>query len=69
MRNWLLILQKKSLELKDSYLDRYRIVSNETSLIFNILKILLLKIILQYSEEADKEGVVSIAPEEGKKTF
>ena len=69
MRNWLLILQKESLELKDSYLDRYRIVSNETSLIFNILKIILLKIILQYSEEADKEGVVSIAPEEGKKTF
>ena len=52
---------KKSLELKDSYLDRYRIVSNETSLIFNILKIL-----LQYSEEVGKEEVVSIAPEEGK---
>ena len=49
---------KESLELEASYLDRYRIVSNETSLISNILEI---------PEEVDKEGVVSVAPWEGKK--
>ena len=49
---------KERLKPEESYLDRYRIVSNETSLISNILEI---------PEEADKEGVVSVAPEEGKK--
>ena len=39
---------KESLELEESHLDRYRIVSNETSLISNILKI---------PEEVDKEVV------------
>ena len=39
---------KESLELEESNLDRYRIVSNETSLISNILEI---------PEEVDKEGV------------
>ena len=49
---------KESLEPEESNLDRYRIVSNETSLISNILEI---------PEKVDKEGVVSIAPEEGKR--
>ena len=39
-------------------MDRYRIVvSNETSLV---------SIILEIPEEVDKEGVVSLAPGEGK---
>ena len=49
---------KESLEPEESYLDRYRIASNKTSLISNILEI---------PEEVDKEGVVSVAPREGKK--
>ena len=49
---------KESLEPEESYLDRYRIASNKTSLISNILEI---------PEEVDKEGVVSVAPGEGKK--
>ena len=49
---------KENLETEESNLDRYRIVSNETSLISNILEI---------PEEVDKEGVVSIAPGEGKR--
>ena len=48
---------RESLELEESYLDRYRIVSNET-LISNILEI---------HEDVDKEGVVSVAPGKGKK--
>ena len=49
---------KESLEPEESNLDRYKIVSNETSLISNILEI---------PEDVDKEGVVSIAPGEGKR--
>ena len=49
---------KENLEREESYLDRYRVVSNETSLISNILKI---------PQELDKEGVVSVAPGERKK--
>ena len=49
---------KESFELEQSNLDRYRIVSNEISLISNILEI---------PEKVDKEGVVSIATGEGKK--
>ena len=49
---------KESLEPEESYLDRYITVSNETSLTSNILEI---------PEEVDKEGVVSVAPGEGKK--
>ena len=56
----MLILLKESLEPEQSYLDRYRIVSNETSLIYNILEI---------SEEADKEGVESVAPEEERNLY
>ena len=42
---------KESLEPEGSYLDRYGIASNKTSLISNIL-------------EVDKEGVVSVTPGE-----
>ena len=48
---------KESLEPEESNLDRYRIVSTETSLISNILEI----------PEVDKEGVASVAAGEGKK--
>ena len=48
---------KESLELEESNSARCRIVSNETSLISNILEI---------PDEVDKEGVVSVAPGEGK---
>ena len=49
---------KESLEAKESYLDRCRIVCNEISLISNIFKIL---------QVVDEEGVVSVAPGEEKK--
>ena len=48
----------ENLELEASYLDRYKIVSNETSLISNMIEI---------PQEVDKEGVISVAPEQGKK--
>ena len=51
---------KESLEREDSYLDIYRVFSNETSLISNILKI---------PQELGKEGVVSVAPGERKKSM
>ena len=51
---------KESLEREESYLDIYRVVSNETSLISNILKI---------SQELGKEGVVSVAPGERMKSM
>ena len=49
---------KENLEPEESYLGRYKIVSNETSLIFSILKI---------PEEVDKEQVVSVVPGKGEK--
>lgn len=51
---------KESLEREESYLDIYRVVSNETSLISNILKI---------PQELGKEGVVSVAPGERMKSM
>ena len=43
------------MEPDESYLDRYRIASTETSLISNILGVL---------PEVEREGVVSVAPRE-----
>lgn len=48
---------KESLEPEENYLDRYTIVSSETS--FN-------SIILEIPQEVDKEGIVSVASVEGK---
>ena len=48
---------KESLEPEENYLDRYIIVSSETS--FN-------SIILEIPQEVDKKGVVSVAYVEGK---
>ena len=48
---------KESLETEKSYLDRYKMVPNETSIISNFLEV---------SQEVNKEEVTSVAPEERK---